>query len=248
MSDVDQPSTGGSVNDGGVGESQSLSQPNRRIVGAPKRYIKIMAKFLVHRGTTRYYSEADIKNGLIADDELVQITPEEVTQFLSEKSYGHRDPGPTDFPTFCRANTLVVYKKAISWFHPRQSQPWDDVGRAGNPTRSTMVNAVVKKVQKYEVRKQGADSQCRRPIEYQEYIQILELLKKAVHDTTAASAVTQRVLKTLSLITLQWHTISRVDDMCHFRYSDLASNPTFQFTLSCQLRWSKNIMEERDSP
>ena len=228
-------------------EASLMALPNRRIVGPPKRYAKIMHKFLLHRGT-RDYSEADIQEGLLSDDLLVLITPEDVKQFLCEKAYGHRDPGPNDFPTSCRANTLVVYKKALSWFLPRQSQPWDEVGRVGNPTRSSLVNSVIKKVQKYEVRKQGADSQCRRPIEYQEYIQILELLKKAAHDSTAGSAVTTKVLKTISLITLQWHTISRVDDMCHFRFSDITSNPSFHFALSCQLRWSKNIMEERDSP
>ena len=60
--------------------------------------------------------------------------------------------------------------------------------------------------------------------------------------------MTKKVLKTLSLISLQWHTISRIDDMCHFRTDDLSNNPSFQFALCCQLRWSKNIMEERDSP
>lgn len=225
-----------------------MPEPNRRIVGPPKRYAKIMHQFLLHRGSTRHYSLADIKDGLITDDELVSITPEDIKQYLCDKAYGHRDPGVNDFPRLCRSNTLVVYKKAISWFLPRQSQPWDELGRVGNPTRSSVVNSVIKKVQKYEVRKQGADSQCRRPIEYQEFIQILELLKKAVHDTTVGPTARKRVHKIISLLTLQWHTISRIDDMCHFRFSDITSNPSFSFALSCQLRWSKNIMEERDSP
>ena len=242
MSETDDHSTNASNSEA------SLPQPNRRIVGAPQRYAKIMVQFLSHRRPSSSYTLADVMGGMIEDEVLVAITPEEVKRFLCQKAYGHPDPGPTDYPTSCRANTLVVYKKAISWFLPRQSHPWDEVGRAGNPTRSSLVNSVVKRVQKYEVRKQGADSQCRRPIEYEEYIQILELLKKQAHENAAYTMVTNKILKTLSLITLQWHTISRVDDMCHFRFSDLTSNPSFKFALSCQLRWSKNIMEERDSP
>ena len=36
--------------------------------------------------------------------------------------------------------------------------------------------------------------------------------------------------------------------MCHFCYSDVTSNPSFSFALSCQLRWPNNNMEEQDSP
>ena len=105
-----------------------MPEPNRRIVGPPKRYAKIMHQFLLHRGSTRHYSLADIKDGLITDDELVSITPDDIKQYLCDKAYGHRDPGVNDFPRLCRSNTLVVYKKAISWFLPRQSQPWDELG------------------------------------------------------------------------------------------------------------------------
>ena len=95
-----------------IDEQVLPSLPNRRIVGPPKRYAKIMHK-LLHRGT-RDYSETDIQEGLLSDDLLVLITPEDIKQFLRENAYGHRDPGPNDFPTLCSANTLVVYKKALS--------------------------------------------------------------------------------------------------------------------------------------
>ena len=85
-----------------IDEQVQLSLPNWQIVGPPKRYAKMMHKFLLHRGT-RDYSETDIQEGLLSNDLLVLITPEDVKQFLCEKAYGHRDPGPNDFPTSCRA-------------------------------------------------------------------------------------------------------------------------------------------------
>ena len=73
-----------------------------------------MCQFLAHRCTPGQYSLADVTEGAIADDVLIAITPEEVKEFLCDKAYGHRDPGPHDFPTSGRANGLVVYIKAVS--------------------------------------------------------------------------------------------------------------------------------------
>ena len=167
----------------------------------PKRYAKIMHTFLLHRDT-RGYSEADIQDSLFTDDLLVLIIPEDVKQFLWKKVYGQRDMRPNNFPALCNANTQVKYKEAFSWFLPRQSKPWDKVGWVGNPTRSALANPVIKKVQNYELHKQEADGQCCCSIEYQEYIQILELLKKVAHNSTAVSAVTTKIPKILSLTIL----------------------------------------------
>ena len=88
-----------------------------------------------------------------------------------------------------------MYNKAISFFVPRQTQPWDNITRIGIPIRCAQVNGVVKKVHKFEVRKQGADAQSRRPLEYAEFIQILELLKTNARNATAASQLTKKILK-----------------------------------------------------
>ena len=42
--------------------------------------------------------------------------------------------------------------------------------------------------------------------------------------------------------------ISRMDDMCHLCFDNITSNPSFSFALCLKLRWSKNIVEEREAP
>ena len=42
--------------------------------------------------------------------------------------------------------------------------------------------------------------------------------------------------------------IGRVDDMLQLKTSDFYANTNFDFSLSSKLKWSKNIIEERESP
>ncbi|OWZ13900.1 hypothetical protein PHMEG_00012705 [Phytophthora megakarya] len=72
-------------------------------------------------------------------------------------------------PVNARASTLVYVKKAISSFMPRHTVAWDPIRGDGNPTRSDTVNAVIKKVKRFE-------SAARRLIEYDEFINLLELV------------------------------------------------------------------------
>ncbi|KAH9150675.1 hypothetical protein AeRB84_006523 [Aphanomyces euteiches] len=51
-----------------------------------------------------------------------------------------------------------------------------------------------------------------------------------------------------SILTMQWHLIGRVDDMMKLQFCNFSFNPAHPFTLICQMRWSKNISEERESP
>ena len=44
--------------------------------------------------------------------------------------------------------------------------PWNDVAEIGNPTRSVVVNDMIKRVKKKEVRKQGLQSSARRALEH----------------------------------------------------------------------------------
>ena len=46
----------------------------------------------------------------------------------------------------------------------------------------------------------------------------------------------------------QFHMIARLDDVYRFRRADLTPNIEFPFALKSKMRWSKNVLEERDSP
>ena len=54
---------------------------------------------------------------------------------------------------------------------------WDPIQKEGNPTRSSEVNDVITKVKKFEVRKEGVVSKARRPLEYDEFINLIKMLQ-----------------------------------------------------------------------
>ena len=66
---------------------------------------------------------------------------------------------------------------------PRQMSPWDHVNHFDNPTRSEALNAVISKVKKFEVRKQGVQTLAHWPLEYKEYKNILRLIKQKAMKT-----------------------------------------------------------------
>ena len=57
---------------------------------------------------------------------------------------------------------------------------WCVTRTEGNPTRSALVNALIKRVKKKEARKQGVDLQTRRPMLGQEFVVLYDLLNRNV--------------------------------------------------------------------
>jgi hypothetical protein len=69
--------------------------------------------------------------------DLLDVVPEDLVSYLNLKAYGRTDPTDECLPTHARSNTLKASKKMLSAFMPRQMIPWDDIRRAGIPTRSS---------------------------------------------------------------------------------------------------------------
>ena len=72
-----------------------------------------------------------------------------------------------------RANTIEYYKKAVSWYMPNRLQAWNSDSKTGNPTRSVVVNDIIKDLKKQECRGTGMASQATRPIEECEWEQMV---------------------------------------------------------------------------
>ena len=60
-------------------------------------------------------------------------------------------PSADDTPIHARSSTLEFAKKAISSFQPNHLIPWNEQSRTGNPTRSPLVNDLIKRIKKKEV-------------------------------------------------------------------------------------------------
>ncbi|KAG1703778.1 hypothetical protein DVH05_006792 [Phytophthora capsici] len=172
---------------------------------------------------------------------LLQITPSDVCRWMNKRAYGDSDPTDDMKPVHARSSTLEFAKKAVSSFMPRVNTSWDPVTEQGNPTRSDAVNKLIKRVKRSEVRREGVGSNARRAIEFDEFLSLLTLAR-AEEERVAAKYMVNSVL------TLQWHIMARIDDMMKLQFNNFFSNTQYTSTLLCQVRWSKNISEERDAP
>ncbi|KAI2499452.1 hypothetical protein MHU86_15036 [Fragilaria crotonensis] len=88
-------------------------------------------------------------NSVIGIDLLAEVKPNDVARFLRLKAFGTADPTPDMQPHCGRANSLGQYKKAISYYvRVIKSEAWNERIQDGNPTRSAIVNDVIKRVKR----------------------------------------------------------------------------------------------------
>ncbi len=91
---------------------------------------------------------------------LCHICADDVANYLKWKAFGEANPSQMTRPMKARSSTLADAKKAISHFIPNHRPDWDDMNLTGNPTKSAVVNDVIAKVKKFEVRGEGVPSQA----------------------------------------------------------------------------------------
>ena len=211
-----------------------------------KRYANCMLRLLDHM-------RADIPLAIITSrdipqDLLLSITPKIIVEYLNIRAYGVAHPTEDDRPVLCRSSTLAFYKKAFSSYMLNGNSHWDDVLNRGNPTKSKQVNNMIKQVIKHEVRHQGVKSKARRAFEYKEFVSLSKLIRTKGFKANISSVDSLRWSRLAAMLNFQWQLMARQDDMINLKFETVTTNIAFPFALNCQMRWSKNITEERDSP
>ena len=200
-----------------------------------KAYASALAAFLSYRDGVVY-----AKSTQFDDDKLGTITPEQIVCYFNYKAYGTETPSATDKPLHARANALMDIKKKISFFMPLKELPWHPIMRQGNPTKSGKVNEVIKGIKKAEVRHEGKPSQATRPFSLNEFLSIL--------DVVAAVRAEDAVARYRAVSTLQWQLIARITCVQNLTVENIVLRSDLPGVLFANIRWSKNIHEERDSP
>lgn len=79
-------------------------------------------------------------NAWTVDSQLTQadltLSNVELMRWFNFKAWGHPDPAPDHgYVPQSRSNSLMCWKKRISFFMPNKMQPWDHLANRGNPTR-----------------------------------------------------------------------------------------------------------------
>ena len=173
-------------------------------------------------------------------ERLLEIRPNDIKRYLTMKAY--KDPYPNIVggarPIHARSDSLYYMKKALSRYMPYRTANW--VNGQGNPTKSDIVNDMIKEVKKFEVRGEGAPSNAKRPLKQSEFRKTLSLFR--------AQGDWNHRWRYPMMCLWQFNLIGRVDDVVHFKLTDPRGHNDFDFALKTKVRWSKNVMEERQCP
>ena len=183
------------------------------------------------------------------DEEKRQVTPAELVRWFNIRTFGVSDPPVVGtIRPLVRANTLAFWKKAISFFMPDRLHGWRSGTNDGNPTKSAKVNDYIRHIKRLETRKQGAQSQTRRPMQETEFRRLHEILKS--QDVPNQQRHTSLIWKfgMPALINFQFHMIARIDDTTQVVLEHIRSHDNFDNALKTRLNWSKNVQDERDAP
>jgi len=134
----------------------------------PRVYLGVLNAFLSYCDGIRYDS-----THVHEEERLEQITPSDIVRYFNFKCYGVEDPNSEMVPTQCWSNSVLYWKKAISYYMPQKMEVWNSRLQVGNPTRSREVNGMIKRLKKFEVRRQGVPSSAPRALNSREFETII---------------------------------------------------------------------------
>ena len=115
-------------------------------------YYRVLQRFMRWRDNVDYPPTK-----VFTQEELLTITPQELKRWIIISVYGKEDPTPEDNPTLARSGTVLTWKKAISYWMPNKGSGWlvdpsDPSIGFGNPTKSPVLNSVIKAIVQKETR------------------------------------------------------------------------------------------------
>lgn len=200
-----------------------------------RRYQAILIEFMSFRTGIAYTADAKF-----TPSELLVISDVDVVSFLNHKAYGKAEVGENDRPTCGRSSSIRFLKKAISHFMPRKHVHWDDIIQQGNPAMSSAVKTMIREVEQFEARGEGVPPNARRPLEWEEMIDIFIAAHKMSSNQVSCTM--------LAVLAMQWQFIGRIDDMMKLATGTVVKHMQFPFALNLKMCWSKNIMTERECP
>ena len=107
----------------------------------PKIYTPCLNKLMLFLDNKEYSDSAVVS---FSQDQLAQITNQDIVRHFNCKAYGSASPDHDALPSLCGSSTLKFHKKAILYFMPQKHMVWDEMQGKGNPTKSEHVNKMIK--------------------------------------------------------------------------------------------------------
>ena len=178
---------------------------------APHTYKGVLAQFMSFHWNTLHMADHEF-----SWEELTELTAQDVSDWMNYHAFGNTIPTEDDNPIHARSSSMYYWKKALSHFMPNKNMQWNEMSGTGNPTKSQIVNNVIKHVRKFKTHCQGAASQARQTLQASEYKAIIKELSKD-DDIIGEHSV-------LALTAFQFHVIGQIDDCSKWMRQNLSSN------------------------
>lgn len=228
-------------------DTMLLTEPD-----AINEYRRVLARFMSwkhgrpvicgRKSLTFAEGDAYPANHAFTNEEMLEITPEDVRKWMCLMAYHTENPSKDDRPIYATRFSLNYTKKALSYFMVHCGVPWNNILRFGYPTRSKQVNSLLLHIKKMENSDQGKPSNADRAFEYEEVVAAMALLS----EKRGRSTVEDAMYKCMFLY--QIHFVARIDDVSKSKKQWLSYHPEYPHCLMGRLAWSKNVSDKRDSP
>lgn len=122
-------------------------------------------------------------NFVFSQSVLLTLVPEDIVRWMTWRVVG--DPNihvkalmkkveAKEMVCLLRSNTLLQFKKSISWYMPNDSA-WNIQAGYGNPTKSKSVNILINAVRKLETGRNGKAALTKRALLMEEFRKLLEV-------------------------------------------------------------------------
>ena len=94
-----------------------------------------------------YLDGVEYPKGTVIDRQsLIDLTPTKLMRWFNKMVYGSEDP-EEDTKPLVRSTSVEFWKKAISCFMVNRITSWNEISIAGNPTRCTELNDLIRDLQ-----------------------------------------------------------------------------------------------------
>jgi hypothetical protein len=146
-------------------------------------------------------------------DELLEITPDDIARWFKLLAYGTATPSPTELPTFCRSSNLEhASQEEHNSFHAQQAYVLGCRMKLWQP-----IQVCAGQRHWFYSAKVGVPKRDMKRAEYSNTMRILE----------AKYGNFEWQSKTPIMLKFQFHIIARTDDITNLETNDLRSHDTF---------------------
>ena len=108
-------------------------------------------------------------------EELEPITNIQIYRWSKFRVYGDADVDENMSPPIhYRVNSVLAWKRAISYSMVNRNMPWNEVAQVGNPTRSQEMQRLIASMRRFQTQRRGVANQARRALTNSEYERLIE--------------------------------------------------------------------------